>query len=29
MVTRQNTLALPMRKDGGYVAWLVPASSKK
>lgn len=27
MVTRQNTLTMPLRKDGGYVAWLVPASS--
>ncbi|HET7624292.1 MAG TPA: glycoside hydrolase family 97 catalytic domain-containing protein, partial [Verrucomicrobiae bacterium] len=24
IVTRKDTLTLPLRKDGGYVAWLVP-----
>lgn len=24
VVTRKDSLALPLRKDGGYVAWLVP-----
>jgi alpha-glucosidase len=26
IVTRKDTLTLPLRKDGGYVAWLVPES---
>ena len=25
MVTSKDTLVMPLRKDGGYVAWLVPA----
>ena len=28
VVTRKDTLTLPLRKDGGYVAWLVPADGK-
>jgi hypothetical protein len=24
LVTAKDTLTLPLRKDGGYVAWLVP-----
>jgi alpha-glucosidase len=27
-VTRKETLTLPLRKDGGYVAWLVPETGK-
>jgi len=27
-VTANDTLTLPLRKDGGYVAWLVPAVKK-
>lgn len=27
VVSSKDTLTLPMRKDGGYVAWLVPASA--
>lgn len=26
-VTRRDTLVLPLRKDGGYVAWLVPQNA--
>lgn len=29
MVTRKDTLTLPLRKDGGYVAWLVPVADKE
>lgn len=29
VVTRTDKLTLPMRKDGGYVAWLVPGSAEK
>jgi len=29
IVTQQDHLPLPLRKDGGYVAWLVPAMSAK
>ncbi|HWD92611.1 MAG TPA: glycoside hydrolase family 97 catalytic domain-containing protein [Verrucomicrobiae bacterium] len=28
-VTRKDSLLMPLRKDGGYVAWLVPESSGK
>ncbi|MDB6019532.1 MAG: hypothetical protein JWR19_4021 [Pedosphaera sp.] len=27
MVTAKDSLTLPLRKDGGYVAWLVPANN--
>jgi hypothetical protein len=27
-VTRKNSLTLPLCKDGGYVAWLVPVAAK-
>jgi alpha-glucosidase len=26
-VTRKDSLVLPLRRDGGYVAWLVPVSA--
>jgi alpha-glucosidase len=29
IVTNQDSLTLPLRKDGGYVAWLVPVVSTK
>jgi len=29
VVTRRDSLTLPLRKDGGYVAWLVPVSPGK
>jgi alpha-glucosidase len=28
VVTRKDTLVLPLRKDGGYVAWLVPVANE-
>ncbi|MGC3957789.1 MAG: glycoside hydrolase family 97 catalytic domain-containing protein [Verrucomicrobiota bacterium] len=28
IVTRKDTLTLPLRKDGGYVAWLVPVTNQ-
>jgi alpha-glucosidase len=29
IVTRKDELVLPLRKDGGYVAWLVPVAEEK
>lgn len=29
IVTRKDELILPLRKDGGYVAWLVPVAEEK
>lgn len=29
IITRKDTLTLPLRKDGGYVAWLVPVVTTK
>jgi alpha-glucosidase len=29
VVTRKDTLVLPLRKDGGYVAWLVPVAKEQ
>jgi alpha-glucosidase len=29
VVTRKDSLVLPLRKDGGYVAWLTPAAGNK
>ena len=29
IVTRKDVLTLPLRKDGGYVAWLVPVAATK
>lgn len=28
IVTRKDTLIMPLRKDGGYVAWLVPVTNQ-
>ncbi len=28
IVTRKDTLVMPLRKDGGYVAWLVPVTNQ-